>query len=65
MEAYYSLAEVAARFKVSKMTVYRWIWSGCFPNAIKLKPEGRTSPYRIPAADITAFEDKRRRPVAA
>lgn len=56
----YSIAEVAGKFGASKLTVYRWIWAGHFPNAFKLTPGGRTSPWRIPETDIAAFEEKQR-----
>jgi excisionase family DNA binding protein len=56
----YSVKEVAERFGASKLTVYRWLQAGHFPNAYKLTPGGKTSPYRIPEGDVLAFEEKQR-----
>ena len=56
-EAYYTLAEVAERLKVSRRTVYRWIQAGDLP-AYKLGQE-----WRIQGADLEKFlEERRTRP---
>lgn len=54
-----TVKEVAGRLGVSSETIIRWIKGGLFPNAYKLNPDGLTSPYRIPLADVEAFEKKR------
>ena len=51
--------EYANRF--GDWSMCRWLKAGYFPNAHKLTPGGRTSPYRIPEEDILAFEQKQRR----
>ena len=53
-EAYYTLAEVAERLKVSRRTVYRWIQAGDLP-AYKLGQE-----WRIQDTDLKKFLEARR-----
>jgi excisionase family DNA binding protein len=50
-EAYLLAGEIAARLRVSKMTVYRLIHSGAFPGTIQI---GRT--FRVPPAAVDAYE---------
>jgi predicted DNA-binding transcriptional regulator AlpA len=59
-----STKQVAEFLGVSDQTVINWMRDGVFPNAIKLNPEKRNSPIRIPRADVVAF-DKRRRSAMA
>jgi excisionase family DNA binding protein len=63
----YSTREAAQRLGVTARTIQQWINDGKLPGAYKLDPTGQTSPYRIPEADIVAFEQQRleRRPAAA
>jgi len=56
----YTTREVAERLGATPQAVQAWIRQGKFPNAYKLQPDGKTSPYRIPEGDVTAFEEKRR-----
>jgi len=57
--------EVADRLGVTPRTVQVWIRQGRFPNAYKLNPDGRTSPYRIPEGDVASFEERRTNQVKA
>ena len=62
----YSTKEVANRLGVTSRAIQDWIQQNKFPNAYKLNPDGRTSPYRIPEKDVVAFEEKRHgRPLTA
>ena len=61
-EAYYTLAEIAQRLKVSYRTVYRWVQAGELP-AYKLGTE-----WRVAESDLRAFlqaRKVRRRPEGA
>jgi excisionase family DNA binding protein len=51
--------EAAERLGVTSRTIQNWITQGLFPNAFKLNPRGKTSPYCIPEEDIEAFEEER------
>lgn len=55
-----SVPDAAERLGVDRVTVWRWVQAGEFPNAYRLNPNNPRSPYRIPEEDITAFEEKRR-----
>jgi excisionase family DNA binding protein len=55
-----STAQAAERLGVTQQAIAKWIRQGLFPNAYKINPYGRTSPYRIPERDIEAFEEKRK-----
>jgi len=55
----YTTRQVADRLGATPQTVAAWVRQGKFPNAYRLAPNGRTSPYRIPEEDVTAFEEKR------
>ena len=55
----YTTKEVADRRGVTPRAIQDWIQQRKFPNAYKLDPEGRTSPYRIPEKDVVAFEERR------
>ena len=57
--------EVADRLGVTPRAVQAWIKKGKFPNAYKLDPDGRTSPYRIPESDVVSFEERRTNQVKA
>jgi excisionase family DNA binding protein len=52
-----STREISERFQVDITTVQKWVAQGHFPNAYKAGP-GRTSPYRIPEADVVALMEK-------
>jgi predicted DNA-binding transcriptional regulator AlpA len=60
-----SVTQAAKRLGVSAAAIRGWINDHTFPNAYKLHPMKRNSPYRIPESDITAFEDKRHASQAA
>jgi len=55
----YTTKEVADRLGVTPRAIQDWIQQRKFPNAYKLDPEGKTSPYRIPEKDVVAFEERR------
>lgn len=63
MSEVYSVKEAAERLGVAATTLSRWVKIGRFPNAYKLDPKGKNSPYRIPEGDIEAFEEERRQQV--
>ncbi len=56
----YSVKEAAKRLGVAATTLSRWVKIGRFPNAYKLDPNAKNSPYRIPEEDVEAFEEQRR-----
>ena len=51
-----TVTDAAERLGVSTRTIQAWIQEGQFPNAYKLNPSGKNSPYRIPCADIANFQ---------
>lgn len=55
----FTTQEVAERLGVTPRAIHKWIKRGRFPNAYKLDPDSRTSPYRIPEDDVVAFEERR------
>jgi len=59
MPTLYSVKEAAERLGVGTTTVNRWVKLGEFPNAYKLNPRAKNSPFRIPEEDIVAFEEER------
>jgi len=61
----YTVRETAERLEVTIGAIHKWIRRGSFPNAYKLNPDAHTSPYRIPEADILAFEEKRQKTLSA
>lgn len=60
MQADLSTADVAARLGVSTRAIIKWLGQGLFPNAYKMNPHSRNSPYRIPEKDVLEFEESRR-----
>ncbi len=60
----YTVKEAADRLGAKPRAVIAWVQRGQFPNAYKLNPYGRTSPFRIPEQDIVAFEEQRKATVA-
>ena len=55
---YLTVTETAQRIDVDTKTIRRWIQIGEFPNAYRLSSV-KQSPYRIPLADIEAYEAER------
>lgn len=55
-----TVRQAAKELGASHRQVQRWIAKGHFPNAFKLDPTARNSPFRIPADDIAAFKARRR-----
>ena len=53
-EAYYTLAEIAQRLKVSYRTVYRWV------QAKELSAYKLGSDWRVAESDLQAFLDARK-----
>lgn len=58
-EQYFTDFELAARFKVARQTIWRWVRSGSFPQPVKLA--SNTSRWR--ECDIRAFESNLKIPV--
>lgn len=59
-DAQYSVQEAADLLGASTRSVHNWREAGDFPNASKLNPNRRTSPWRIPGSDLLAFLEARR-----
>lgn len=57
-ERHYTVAEVAARYDVTKRTVRRWIEAGVLPGTKKKGPFEK-SRWSIPASALTTLEEKR------
>lgn len=57
-ERWYTVAEIAERYRVARKTVTRWIDDGLLPGARKKAPYTR-SPYEIPQSAIDHFEKQR------
>jgi len=55
-----TVKQAAQRLNTKPRTVQSWIARGHFPNAYKLNPHARNSPYRIPENDVQRFEKDRR-----
>lgn len=55
-----TVPDVAVRLGVSRITVWRWIKQGVFPNAYQLNPRVEGSPWRIPEDDVISFEEERK-----
>lgn len=53
-----SVAQVADILQMSGETIRRMIDDGDFPNARKLRPNLKTSPFRIPRSDVTAYQQR-------
>jgi predicted DNA-binding transcriptional regulator AlpA len=57
----YAVREVASILGVSVRTVLVWINQGYFPNAYKLNPSKKNSPYYIPRAEVQAFQSRQQK----
>ena len=55
-----TLKETAERLGIRPRTMYKWLGKGLFPNAYKVNPTAKNSPFRIPVEDVEAFEAQRR-----
>lgn len=51
----YSIAELAAKYKVSPRTVSGWIWGNKFPNAEKITPPVGVAYWLVPETDLKDF----------
>ena len=56
---YWTVVELAARWRVTERAVRKWIVEGAFPNAYKVGL-GKGSHYRVPPEDVVAFEQRRK-----
>lgn len=56
---FYSVQEVAERYRVSPQTIRRWIDDGLFPGSVKQNPLTNNSPYVIPQSGIDHYEKLR------
>lgn len=54
-------AEAGHLLGVTVTTIGQWCKAGYFPNAYRINPRMRKSPWRIPKSDLLAFVDERRR----
>ena len=54
-----SVAEAAEMLNVSTGAIHKWIDQGHFPNAFKLNPRLKNSPYRIPKDDVENLQLER------
>lgn len=52
--------ETASRLGVTPQAITKWIRTGKFPNAQKINPAIKKSPYIIPVSDIEEFEKQNR-----
>ena len=59
-EEYYTINEVAEILEINPRTVSLYIQRGHFPNAYRLDPTRKKSPYRIPKQDVKNFVQKQR-----
>ncbi len=55
---FYTVEELAERWRVTGRAIRNWIAEGVFPNAYKLGP-GSRSHFRVPAKDVEEFEKAR------
>lgn len=56
-------AEVCERLRISRMTLSVWCRRGVFPNAFQIG-SGERGRWRIPVADVEAYEESRRQSAA-
>lgn len=59
VEDFYTVPQLAARWKVSDRAVQKWIQQGAFPNAYRVGL-GRGSHFRVPVGDVFDFEKARK-----
>jgi transposase len=59
MQQTISTKEAAAILQCSTKTIINLIDRGHFPNATKLDPTAKNSPYKIPLDDIEKFRELR------
>jgi excisionase family DNA binding protein len=59
-EPMFTTTEAAKRLGVNRVSVYRYVQRGKFPNA-RPKSDLDGSPILIPESDIVAFEERRRK----
>ena len=52
-EPYYTVPQLARRYRVSERTIHVWLEKGEFPNRYRLRAR---SPYRVPESDVLAFD---------
>lgn len=54
-------AQVADMLGVDPTTISGWCGLGYFPDAYRINPRKRKSPWRIPKRNVLAFVDERRK----
>jgi excisionase family DNA binding protein len=59
-EIEHTVQDLAQKWRVSERAIQKWIAEGSFPNAYKVGL-GKNSHWRIPNADVLAFEQQRRK----
>ncbi len=57
-EAFFTVEDVASRYRVTKKTVTRWIDDGLLPGSIKKGPYPN-SPYEVPQSALDHFDSLR------
>lgn len=55
-----TIPEIAEKLNVSRVTAWRWVQQGAFPNAYRVNPLSEQSPWRVPEEEVIAFEEKRK-----
>jgi excisionase family DNA binding protein len=55
-----TVTEAGQLLGVTAATIGQWCKAGYFPNAYRINPRMRRSPWRIPKRDIEAFIEERR-----
>lgn len=58
MERPLTAAEAANELGRDPRTVQRWCNAGVFPNAYRINPEARRSPWMIPPEDVEALKQQ-------
>ena len=60
-EEFLTTPKVAKLLGVSAAAVNLWLKDGDFPNAVRINPGRKHSPWRIPRSDVDQFIAKRRK----
>lgn len=59
MDNHLTVRQAAELLGCSTRTIQGWVHAGLFPGTFKLNPEKHNSPYRIPAAAVQNFQNRR------
>lgn len=58
IERHLNTTDVATILGVVEKTVIRYCEAGKFPNAYRVKPDAKTSPWLIPSDDVRFFQSQ-------